>query len=76
MILDLNVHINVLFGLINHRTVPNDPLSVHLPTGLDKGAKPPPPPPASEPRTPSDEERNQSVKLEIQGMNVSQVETL
>ena len=41
--------------------------------GLEKGAEPPPPPPAEEPRTPSDEERNQSVELEIEGLNVSQV---
>ncbi|KAL9953601.1 hypothetical protein ACROYT_G041044 [Oculina patagonica] len=40
--------------------------------GLDKGAKPPPPPPAPVPRTPSDEERSQSVNLEIQGLNISQ----
>ena len=76
MILDSNVHMNVLFGLMNYRTISNEPLSVYLPTGLDKGAKPPPPPPAPVPRTPSDEERNQSVKLEIQGMNVSQVGAL
>ena len=44
-----------------------------LMTGLGKGAEPPPPPPAEEPRTPSDEERSQSVELEIQGLNVSQV---
>lgn len=41
--------------------------------GLDKGTEPPPPPPAEEPRTPSDEERAQSVELEIQGLNSSQV---
>ncbi|KAJ7374270.1 hypothetical protein OS493_007352 [Desmophyllum pertusum] len=40
--------------------------------GLEKGAKPPPPPPASVPKTPSDEETSQSVKLEIQGLNVSE----
>jgi len=40
--------------------------------GLEKGAEPPPPPPAEEPRTPSDEERSESVELEIQGLNVSQ----
>ncbi|XP_020608629.1 uncharacterized protein LOC110047223 [Orbicella faveolata] len=40
--------------------------------GLEKGAEPPPPPPAEEPRTPSAEERSQSVELEIQGLNVSQ----
>ena len=40
--------------------------------GLDKGAKPPPPPPASVPRTLSDKETRQSVKLEIQGLNISQ----
>jgi len=47
---------------------------VYLLTGLEKGAEPPPPPPAEEPRTPSAEERSQSVELEIQGLNVSQVE--
>lgn len=46
---------------------------VYLPKGLEKGAEPPPPPPAEVPRTPSDEERSQSVQLEIQGLNVSQV---
>ncbi|XP_068712588.1 uncharacterized protein [Montipora foliosa] len=40
--------------------------------GLEKGAEPPPPPPAEEPRTPSDEERSQSVELLILGLNVSQ----
>ncbi|XP_078349239.1 mucin-like protein [Oculina patagonica] len=40
--------------------------------GLDKGAKPPPPPPAPSPKPPTKEERSQSVKLEIQGLNVSQ----
>jgi len=46
---------------------------VYLLKGLEKGAEPPPPPPAEEPRTPSNEERSQSVQLEIQGLNVSQV---
>ena len=46
---------------------------VYLRKGLEKGAETPPPPPAEEPRTPSDEERSQSVELEIQGLNVSQV---
>ena len=46
---------------------------VYLSKGLEKGAEPPPPPPAEEPRTPSDEERSQSVELEIQGLNASQV---
>jgi len=46
---------------------------VSLLKGLEKGAEPPPPPPAEEPRTPSDEERSQSVELEIQGLNVTQV---
>ncbi|XP_068760013.1 mucin-like protein [Montipora capricornis] len=41
-------------------------------SGLEKGTELPPPPPAEEPRTPSDEERSQSVELEIQGLNVSQ----
>ena len=45
----------------------------YLLKGLEKGAEPPPPPPAEEPRTPSDEERSQSVELEIQGLNASQV---
>jgi len=40
--------------------------------GLEKGATPPPPPPAPIPRTPSSEERQQSVKLEIQSLNTSQ----
>ena len=46
---------------------------VYLPKGLEKGTELPPPPPAEEPRTPSDEERSQSVELEIQGLDVSQV---
>ena len=45
----------------------------YLLKGLEKGVEPPPPPPAEEPRTPSDEERSQSVELEIQGLNESQV---
>ena len=46
---------------------------VSYPQGLEKGAKPPPPPPASVPRTPTPEEGNQSIKVEIQGFNISQV---
>lgn len=46
---------------------------VYYVKGLDKDAKPPPPPSASVPRTPSDKETKQSVKLQIQGLNISQV---
>jgi len=42
-------------------------------TETTEGAETSPPPPAEEPRTPSDEERSQSVELEIEGLNVSQV---
>ena len=45
----------------------------YLLKGLEKGEEPPPSPPAEEPRTPSDEERSQSVELKIQGLNASQV---
>ena len=41
--------------------------------GLNKGEAPPPPPPAPEPRTPSEEERAESVGMDIQGLNISEV---
>ena len=41
--------------------------------GLDKGEAPPPPPPASEPKTPSEQERVESVNFDIQGLNTSEV---
>ena len=44
--------------------------------GLDKGAAPPPPDPASQPRTPSEEERVESVNLDMDGFNISQVNIL
>lgn len=40
--------------------------------GLEKGEAPPPPPPASEPKTPSEQERVESVNLDIQGLNISE----
>ncbi|XP_068682562.1 uncharacterized protein [Montipora foliosa] len=40
--------------------------------GLDKGEAPPPPPPAPEPKQPSEEERIESVNIEIQGLNTSE----
>ncbi|XP_067024678.1 uncharacterized protein [Acropora muricata] len=40
--------------------------------GLEKGEAPPPPPPASEPKTPLEEERVESVNLDIQGLNTSE----
>jgi len=46
---------------------------VLLPLGLEKGEAPPPPPPASEPKTPLEEERVESVNLDIQGLNTSEV---
>jgi len=44
-----------------------------LPLGLEKGEAPPPPPPASEPKTPLEQERDESVKLDIQGLSTSEV---
>ena len=41
--------------------------------GLDKGEAPPPPATASPPRTPSDEEKAESVNMDIKGFNVSKV---
>ena len=47
--------------------------SVLFSLGLDKGEAPPPPPPASKPRTPSEREKVESVNLDIQGLNISEV---
>ena len=44
-----------------------------VPLGLEKGEAPPPPPPASEPKTPLEQERVESVNLDIQGLNTSEV---
>ena len=41
--------------------------------GLEKCEAPPPPPPASEPKTPSEQERVESVNLDIRGLNTSEV---
>ncbi|XP_068759718.1 mucin-like protein [Montipora capricornis] len=40
--------------------------------GLGKGEPPPPPPPAPEPKQPSEEERIESVNIDIQGLNTSE----
>lgn len=47
--------------------------SVLFSLGLEKDEAPPPPPPASEPKTPSEQERVESVNLDIQGLNISEV---